>query len=393
MRPPYGLQPAMADPNLVVRVHPGLDEIDATAWNALITDNNPFLKHEFLYAMEEHGCVGEHFGWIPMHLAVYADEILVGAMPLYRKLNSYGEFVFDHAWEEAWRRVGLSYFPKLVSAVPYTPAVGSRMLTKPGLEQQIQSLFLHTARMLATEYEASGVHWLFPDSVNLAFLQEQGLVMRHDCQFHWRNRGYRTFEDFLEKLSARKRKRIRRERRKVEDAGVTLRRLDGRTASGQDWRDFAHFYDRLYEEKWGMPTFNQAFFKAVAQAFPQQVLLVMADYQGECVAGALMFASDTRLYGRHWGCTQEIDSLHFEACYYQGIEYCIEHGLQVFEPGAQGEHKVARGFEPVQTASAHWVAEQGFRESIQRFARLERHSVEAYMQQMQQQTAYRKESS
>lgn len=381
----------MTDSNLVVRVHAGLHEISADAWNALLTDNHPFLKHEFLFAMEQHGCVGERFGWIPMHLGAYADEELVGAMPLYRKLNSYGEFVFDHAWEEAWRRVGLRYFPKLVSAVPYTPAVGARMLARAGMEKECLGVFLHSAQMLAVEHEASGVHWLFPDRSNLEFLHKQELVVRHDCQFHWRNRGYKTFEEFLARLTARKRKNIRRERRKVRDADVKLRRLNGHTACAQDWRDFTRFYNMLFEEKWGMATFNEAFFKAVAQALPEQVLLVLADYQGECIAGALMFSSDSTLYGRHWGCTEEVDSLHFEACYYQGIEYCIEQDLQVFEPGAQGEHKVARGFEPVRTASAHWLAEKGFREPIQRFAHMERRSVEAYMSQMRLQTAYRKE--
>ncbi|HIE56588.1 MAG TPA: GNAT family N-acetyltransferase, partial [Chromatiaceae bacterium] len=296
-----------------------------------------------------------------------------------------------HAWEEAWQRVGLNYFPKLVSAVPYTPARGARMLSREGFGSRCRGIFLHTARELAAEYSASGVHWLFPDDAELQFLQEQKLVVRNDCQFHWRNRGYCCFDDFLQQLTARKRKNIRRERRKVVDAGVTLRRLNGHTASDRDWQDFTRFYNRLFDEKWGMATFNEAFFKAVARALPEQVLLVLADREGDCIAGALMYASDTTLYGRHWGCVDEIDSLHFEACYYQGIEYCIEKGLQVFEPGAQGEHKVARGFNPVQTSSAHWIAEPGFLEPIRRFASMEQRSVATYIRQLQTQTAYRKE--
>jgi len=381
----------MTDRNLVVRIHAGLDEISASAWNALVTDNHPFLKHEFLSAMEKYGCVGEQFGWLPMHLAVYRRDQLVAAMPLYRKRNSYGEFVFDHSWEEAWQRVGLNYFPKLVSAIPYTPATGARMLTQPDLEEPCRRLFLHTAQELVAEYGGSGVHWLFPDAADMAFLNDQQLVIRNDCQYHWHNAGYAGFEDFLTRLSARKRKNIRRERRRVSDAGVMLRRLNGHTASEQDWADFTGFYNRLFDEKWGMATFNERFFKAVARAMPDQVLLVLADLQGRSIAGALMYASDTRLYGRHWGCTEEIDSLHFEACYYQGIEYCIENGLQVFEPGAQGEHKIARGFNPVKTASAHWVAESGFVEPIRRFAARERRSVEEYIRRLQQQTAYRKD--
>ena len=383
----------MTDRDLVVRVHAGLNEINAAEWNALVTENHPFLKHEFLAAMETHGCVGEHFGWLPMHLALYRQDRLVAAMPLYRKLNSYGEFVFDHAWEEAWQRVGLSYFPKLVSAIPYTPAAGARMLIQPGMEEACRNMFLHTARELVTEYGGSGVHWLFPETADLAFLEAHGLVIRNDCQFHWQNRGYAAFDDFLSGLSARKRKNIRWERRRVAEAGVTLRRLNGHTASEQNWADFTRFYNRLFDEKWGMATFNQDFFQAVARAMPDQVLLVLADFEGRSIAGALMFASDTRLYGRHWGCTEEIDSLHFEACYYQGIEYCIENGLQVFEPGAQGEHKVARGFNPVKTASAHWVAEAGFVKPIRRFAQMERRSIGEYIRQLQQQTAYRKDNS
>ena len=383
----------MNDPDFRVRIHQSLKEIPAAAWNALVTGGQPFLNHAFLSAMETHACVGEHFGWVPAHVAVYEQEQLVAAMPLYRKLNAYGEFVFDHAWEEAWRRVGLNYFPKLVSAIPYTPATGPRMLVAPGREQELFPVLYGSALSLAREIQGSSVHWLFPSREEMEYLTEQETVIRHDCQFHWRNKGYACFDDFLGELSARKRKNIRRERRKVREAGVGLRRLDGHTATDRDWQDFAFFYNRLFEEKWGMATFNAAFFKAVARALPDQVLLVLADLQGECIAGALMYASDTHLYGRHWGCSAEIDSLHFEACYYQGIEYCIEKGLQVFEPGAQGEHKLARGFEPVLTTSAHWISVDGFREPIRRFARQEQRSVSAYIAHMQKQSPYRKDNS
>lgn len=377
--------------SLTVEFHSSLQEVDADEWNALVQNNNPFVRYEFLSAMEAHACVGEHFGWIPTHLMARRGEELVAAMPLYKKLNSYGEFVFDHSWAEAWQRAGLDYFPKLVSAVPYTPAVGQRMLVKPGLESQSYPLMWQATRALAEELKASSVHWLFPSAGNLEYLMGRGAVIRHDCQYHWRNQGYTSFEEFLGRLSARKRKNIRREQRKVQEAGVTLRRLNGHTASGQDWADFALFYNRLFDEKWGMATFNQAFFQAVARALPDQVLLVLADLDGECIAGSLMYLSDTTLYGRHWGCSTEIDSLHFEACYYQGIEFCIERGLEAFEPGAQGEHKLARGFEPVQTRSAHWIAEQGFRSSIERFARFERQGVREYMGRLQSQSPFRKD--
>ncbi|WP_456373762.1 GNAT family N-acetyltransferase [Thiolapillus sp.] len=383
----------MNDSAFRIRIRKNLKDIPSQDWNALVTGGQPFLRHEFLSAMEEHGCVGEHFGWIPAHVTVYERDRLVAAMPLYRKLNSYGEFVFDHAWEEAWQRAGLNYFPKLVSAVPYTPATGSRLLAIAGREHELYPLLYDSALALARELQASGVHWLFPSPREIGFLQQQQTLLRHDCQFHWRNRGYRDFDDFLARLSARKRKNIRRERRRVKEAGVSLRRLTGHTATDQDWQDFAFFYQRLFDQKWGMPTFNETFFKAVARAMPEQTLLVLADLEGECIAGALMYASDTHLYGRHWGCSVEIDSLHFEACYYQGIDYCIEKGLSVFEPGAQGEHKIARGFTPVQTISAHWIAEPGFVEPIRRFVRLEQGSVAAYMEQLNKQSPYRKDNS
>jgi predicted N-acyltransferase len=221
-------------------------------------------------------------------------------------------------------------------------------------------------------------------------MAQQGLTIRHDCQFHWRNAGYGTFEDFLAALTAKKRKNIRQERRKVADAGITFRQLDGHTASGADWERFAFFYQHTFENKWGMPTMNVGFFCEMARALGEQVLLIMADNrEGECIAGSLMFRSATRLYGRHWGCTQEIDSLHFEACYYQGIEYCIRHGLQVFEPGAQGEHKIPRGFIPTLTRSGHWLREAVFRQAIARHAEYEKGTVKDYMQSASRHLPYR----
>ena len=369
--------------------HHRLNEISPGAWNALVPQRHPFLRHEFLNAMETHACVGENFGWLPVHLAIYRDDILVAAMPLYKKLNSYGEFVFDHTWEQAWQRVGLSYFPKLVSAVPYTPATGPRILVKSGLESTCYPLALDACKALAEEMSASGMHWLFPDTNNMDFFKSRELLIRHDCQFHWHNRNYKNFDDFLNQLSSRKRKNIRRERKKIENAGIRFRRLDGHTATAKDWQDFSEFYQGLYEQKWGMATFNRDFFQSVASSLPDQTLLVLADLRGNCIAGSLMYASDSHLYGRHWGSNVQIDSLHFETCYYQGIEHCIERGIEVFEPGAQGEHKLARGFDPVITSSAHWISEPGFIDPIRRFTLLEQRSVEAYRKKMQQMSAYK----
>jgi predicted N-acyltransferase len=374
-----------------IRIHSRLEEIPAGEWNALVRESNPLLRHEFLCAMERHRCVGEEFGWLPCHLAVYEGGRLVGAMPLYEKHNSYGEFVFDHAWADAYRRGGIPYYPKLVSAVPYTPAAGQRMLSAASREGQVFPLLMETVRALSERIRSSGIHVLFPEQAELDFLSRQGWLGRHDCQFHWHNRNYADFDDFLRSLTARKRKNIRQERQRVVKSGVRLRRLDGNSATAEDWRHFTRFYNQTFMEKWGMATFNFGFFSEVAEKLPGQVLLVLADQGRECIAGALMFSSDTTLYGRHWGCDRTIDSLHFEACYYQGIEYCIERGLQRFEPGAQGEHKIARGFLPRLTSSRHWIGELGFREPIARYVAHEKEAVEEYIELMNGRSPYRHE--
>lgn len=374
-----------------IRVHERIDQIAAAAWNRLLRDNNPFLRHEFLLALERHDCVGERFGWLPRHIAVYDGRELIGAMPLYEKENSYGEFVFDHAWADAYRHAGLNYFPKLVSAIPYTPATGQRLLARPDRAAEVWPLLLSTALELSRQTGASGFHCLFPAWEEQDFLEGNGLISRHDCQFHWQNRGYADFDAFLGQLTARKRKKIRHERRKVERSGVVLRRLDGHTASERDWQHFSRFYNHTFAEKWGIATFNYPFFLDVARQLPDQVLLVLADRDGECIAGSLMYHSDTTLYGRHWGSVEQVDSLHFEACYYQGIEFCIEHGLKLFEPGAQGEHKIARGFLPVLTRSSHWLVDEHFRGPVAAFARHERKAIADYMRQLEQSDPYRKE--
>ncbi|WGZ94249.1 MAG: GNAT family N-acetyltransferase [Candidatus Thiothrix putei] len=374
-----------------INILPNLDSVAAEQWNALVQDANPFLRHEFLAALEHHGCLNiPEFEWLPRHIVVYEQEVLVAAMPLYEKSNTYGEFVFDHAWARAYEQHGLRYFPKLVSSIPYTPASGQRLLVATGREAELLPVLLAAVMQVAEALESSSFHCLFPPAEQLDWLAQQGLTIRHDCQFHWRNADYQSFDDFLAVLTAKKRKNIKQERRKVADAGVTLRQLNGHTATAEDWERFAFFYQHTFESKWGIPTLNVGFFREVATALGEQALLIMADNrEGECIAGSLMFASATRLYGRHWGCTQEIDSLHFEACYYQGIEYCIRHGLQVFEPGAQGEHKIPRGFIPTLTRSAHWLREPVFRAAVERHAAYERGSVADYMRAATEHLPYR----
>ena len=366
-----------------------LDAVAPEQWNALVQDNNPFLRHEFLAALEHHQCVGKKFGWLPCHIAIYEQQQLVAALPLYEKYNSYGEFVFDQSWAQAYHQHGMAYYPKLVAAIPYTPASGQRFLVQAGREAELYPLLLQSALQMAQELKASGFHCLFPLAEQQDWLEQQHLIVRHDCQFHWHNRGYATFEDFLATFSAKKRKNVKQERRKVAETGVQLRLLDGHTATDQDWQRFAFFYEHTFESKWGIPTLNYGFFREVAQRLPDQVVLVMVDNQYDCIAGSLMFRSQTRLFGRHWGCTEYFDSLHFEACYYQGIEYCIQQGLQVFEPGAQGEHKVARGFIPTLTRSSHWLTDERFRPAIRRHTLLEQRGVADYMQAIQEHSPYR----
>lgn len=373
-----------------IQIHDQLDAIPAAQWNALLHDANPFLRHEWLAALEHHGCVGEALGWLPRHIAVYEHGTLVAAMPLYEKHNSYGEFVFDHAWAQAYEQHGMRYFPKLVSAIPYSPVSGQRLLVQAGREAELFPVLLAAAMQVAEALEASSVHCLFPPTEQLEWMQGQGLTIRHDCQFHWRNDGYGSFDDFLATLQPKKRKNIRQERRKVVEAGISLRQRDGNTATAADWEQFAQFYRLTFESKWGFPTLNEGFFQEMAKALGEQVLLVLADtVAGECIAGSLMLRSASRLYGRHWGCSHYIDSLHFEACYYQGIEYCIRHGLQVFEPGAGGEHKVPRGFTPTLTRSAHWLREATFRAAVERHASYERHSVDDYIRSIERHSPYR----
>lgn len=367
--------------------------MSAASWDALVCDHHPLLSHAFLSALEQFGAVSEETGWVAHHLLVYevgdGASRLVGAMPLYQKFNSWGEFVFDHAWADAYHRYGLRYYPKLVNAIPFSPVFGQRLLAEAGRRQEVHDALWQKLQTELTAQGFSGYHCLFPVAEEHQFLLEKGAVARHDCQYHWHNQGYADFEAFLSGLSAKKRKNIRQERRKVANAGVTFRVLSGHQACEQDWANFHHFYQLIYDRKWGQAVFSLAFFQHIGKQLRERVVLVLADQGEQCIAGALMYRSDTTLYGRHWGCSEFVDGLHFETCYYQGIEYAIQQGLQVFEPGAQGEHKLARGFEPKLTRSAHWVADEQFRPAINQFVKDEKWAVEAHIAAVAQHSAYR----
>ncbi|BBP43258.1 GNAT family N-acetyltransferase [Thiosulfativibrio zosterae] len=370
---------------LTLRLISNLADIPAQDWDAMNVQQSPFLSHAFLSELETHNCASERFGWIPCHLALYENNQLIAALPLYQKYNNYGEFVFDQSWENAWKQVGLNYYPKLLSAIPYTPALGQRFLKNPAAtdlsDEACQTALLNGAQQICLQNNLSGLHILFAHPTQQDWLNEQpAQITRHDCQFHWFNQNYQSFDDFLAALTGKKRKNIRQERKALAAQGIQFRQLNGHTASDEDWANFSHFYHKTFTEKWSTPTLNEAFFKAVAKKIPEQVLLVLADdAKGNCIAGALMYHSPTHLYGRHWGCVADVPFLHFECCFYQGIEFAIQNGLQVFEPGAGGEHKIARGFVPVQTQSSHWLTRNPFPEGIGDFCQRERQMIDEYM--------------
>jgi hypothetical protein len=360
-----------------------IGDIDADAWNALGAMRYPFLRHEFLAALEDNDCLGERFGWLPRHLTLRdADGRLLGATPMYLKFNSYGEFVFDWAWADAYQRHGLRYYPKLISASPYTPATGPKLLLHPDAPAHSRSLLMQGGLELARQLGVSSLHWLFTTPAETQILEQSGLMRRVDCQFHWANRDYADFEGFLATLSSGKRKNIRKERRRVTEAGVSFRLLDGDTASATDWAVFHGLYESTFHRRGGIPTLSLAFFESIARTMPQAVLLIMAEHAGSPVAAAFCLVGEDTLYGRHWGCSEFFDKLHFEACYYQGLDYCIRHGLARFEPGAQGEHKLARGFLPTATFSAHWLADERFAQAIARHLDHERAGMRDYMDEM-----------
>lgn len=362
---------------LEVSIHQSLGDIEPQTWDALGGDRDPFLSHAFLHALETTECL-QPYGWHPHHLLVHDDGRLVAATPLYAKTNSYGEFVFDWAWAEAYERSGVPYYPKLVAAVPYTPATGRRLLVSPDIAEPTALIDLMIMQTLefARRNELSGVHWLFTPPGETDRLCGHGLMRRLGCQYHWENRSYRDFDDFLATFNARKRKKIKRERRRIIEQGVSLHVMHGDMLDDALIAIFHDFYLNTFERHMGVPTLSLGFFQKIARSLGPRFVLVMAKHEGEWVAGAVNFRGADTLYGRYWGCRKTIEDLHFEACYYQGIDYCIAEGLQHFEPGAQGEHKIARGFLPTRTWSAHWIADSGFRPHIEVFCRREQLAME-----------------
>lgn len=364
-----------------VTTHQAIGEIPREQWNRLVDPDTPFLRHEFLAALEEHGCVGESTGWVPCHLALRdrAGQPLALA-PCYLKFNSYGEFVFDWGWADAYRRHGRRYYPKLVVASPYTPATGPRILTgdTPRRPEYIRALAAGAAQVVET-LDLSSLHWLFTTAEETDLLTHQGLLRRTGCQFHWHNQGYGSFDDLLGAFTAEKRKKIKRERRRIGEQGIRLRQVRGDQASESEWATFHQLYCDTFDKRGGIPTLTLPFFLRLAETMGRSLLLVLAYHDDAIVAAAFDLIGERSLYGRHWGCFRDFDRLHFEACYYQGLEFCIEQGLQRFEPGAQGEHKISRGFVPTPTWSAHWIADPDFRQAISQHLAAETREMQDYL--------------
>ncbi|MCK9609117.1 MAG: GNAT family N-acetyltransferase [Methylomonas sp.] len=364
----------------VKQIH-SLIQINADDWNRLAGLDYPFLRHEFLLALEQSGSVCAKTGWQARHLLVEAQGDILAILPLYEKLHSWGEYVFDQAWADAYRQHALDYYPKWLTAIPFTPCQGPRLLAKPGTDMTaLMQLLLDFIQKSAAETAISSWHCLFPAQPQLADLQAMGLSIRSGVQFQWFNRDYRDFADYLQTLSAGKRKMIKRERRRVLEQGIEMLRVPGPEISEPQWQAFYRFYSLTYLKRHSQPYLTPAFFQQVAASMPEQCLLILAVKDQTYVGAALSFIGTDCLYGRYWGCYEEYNALHFEACYYQGLDYCIEHGLQRFDSGAQGEHKISRGFEPITTYSAHWIKDPRFAEAIADFVEREQVGVHQYRQ-------------
>jgi predicted N-acyltransferase len=374
--------------SLRTRTVNGLRDVAPAAWNSLSVEGYPYLRHEFLAALEQQACLGHTVGWFPCHLLCEdGDGHLVGALPMYLKTNSFGEFVFDWAWAQAHERAGRDYYPKLVVASPFTPATGPRLLVATGADRNtVVPALIGAALGWAEESRVSSLHWLFGTDIELGAFP--GLLPRLGCQFHWQNPGYRDFEDVLQNLTSKRRKEIRRERRQIATAGVTLERLRGQDAEDCTWELVHRLYRLTFAKHGNYAALSLGFFRQLARSMGDRILLVLARREGREVAAGLFFIGSDTLYGRHWGTFEEIPALHFEVCYYQGIEYCIEQCLQRFEPGAQGEHKLSRGFDPCPTWSYHWIADLQLRQAIMSFLRREAADVAAYMRALRTHSAY-----
>ncbi len=383
------MRPTLDNPDYRTRILSSLAEAGQSAWDGLVqaqTDANPFLSYAFLHALHESGSASEDSGWQPQFLTLWRGDALAAALPMYAKFHSYGEYVFDWAWADAYRRNGLDYYPKLLSAIPFTPVTGSRLMAT---DDAARAALLQALLGVQQASGLSSTHILYPPQAEALQLEAAGFLLRKGVQFHWQNESYDSFEQFLATLEQKKRKNIRAERRKVQEAGIALRRVEGRDATEADWRFFKRCYDHTYREHYSTPYLNLDFFLRIGAAMPDNVLLVVAERDGRPIASSLLVYDRHALYGRYWGCVEHHPCLHFETAYYQPLEFCIERRIAAFEGGAQGEHKMARGFLPQQTWSAHWLAHPGFSDAVERFLAQEGKGVEAYVGELNERSPFK----
>ena len=368
-----------------VRVVESLAEVSAAAWDACAGGDNPFLSHAFLEALEASGSATARTGWLPQHVLVEdADGGLLAAAPLYLKSHSQGEYVFDHGWAQAYERAGGSYYPKLQLAVPFTPVTGPRLLVRPDAPPDTAETLIAALIEVARAHKVSSLHVTFPTRGEWEALGAAGFLQRSGQQYHWENRGYATFDDFLAALNSRKRKQIRRERRDALAKGLEIETLTGSALEPRHWDAFHRFYRNTVDHRWGGAYLTRGFFDLLHQRLPDRVVLVVAREGKRYVAGALNLLGTDTLYGRNWGCIGDHPFLHFEVCYYRAIDFAIERGLARVEAGAQGQHKIQRGYLPTPTYSAHWVRDRGFAKAIENFLVREREAVAAEMDMLTQ---------
>jgi len=377
---------------VTARLVESLEEIEPAAWDSLANPANapfnPFVSHAFLIALERSGSATEKAGWQGAHLVLEQAGRLVGAAPMYIKHHSYGEYVFDHGWAQAFERAGGQYYPKLQISVPFTPATGPRLLT--GGNPDVLKPLTDAIKRLTLQLELSSAHVTFQPREEAEALAALGLLQRNDQQFHWTNDGYATFDDFLAKLSSIKRKNLKRERRDALANGIEVEHVTGRDLTESHWDAFFEFYMDTGSRKWGSPYLTRKFFSLINETMADKTLLILARRNGRYIAGALNFIGSDTLYGRNWGAIEHHPFLHFEICYYQAIDFAIARGLKTVEAGAQGEHKLARGYMPVRTYSSHWIAHAGLRDAVARYLREERQAVSEQIEVLADHSPFRK---
>jgi hypothetical protein len=373
-----------------VTIHHSFNEIMANDWNALIPSDSPILRHEFLSAFETSGCVIQNTGWEPHHLGLYDAGTLVAAAPCYLKYHSYGEYIFDWDWARAYQRARIAYYPKLLLAIPFTPISGRRLLTHPNVDRQLAGSVISAAVLqLAKDTSASSIHSLFTTASDNELLKTAGFIQRRGNQFHWENHDYENFTDFLSALNSKRRKNILRERRTIEENHISFRWLSGHNATTRDWSFFYSCYQATIEEHGAIPYLNKSFFQLIGETMPNQILLLIAQKQEQDIAAAFFLKGERSLYGRYWGTISRVSNLHFETCFYQPIEYCIQNHLKRFEAGAQGEHKLNRGLIPTSVQSMHWLSHPDFFEAVKHYSQEELESIQQYQNILQTHSPYK----